>query len=175
MSKLGMRPRTPEWLWSVSRRLHTKGFRRSAKCLKVINFFMHRSLLPAEGIVGRDLTLEHYALGVVMHPNVTIGDDCRIYHHVTIAGESVIGSEHRVTIGDRVVIGVGAVILPRSNSSLCIGDDAVIGAGAVVTGDVPARAVVVGVPAKVVRIRSDQELGFSNADGTVDRGSQTTI
>lgn len=134
------------------------GYSRTARLVKVFNFVLHRALLPAEGIVGTGITLEHYALGIVMHPNVTIGDDCRIYHHVTIAGESAIGSDNRVTIGDRVVIGVNAVIIPRSNTPLWIGDDAVIGAGAVVTGDVPARAVVVGVPAKVERIRDESEL-----------------
>jgi serine O-acetyltransferase len=92
----------------------------------------------------------------VIHPNVTIGDDCRIFHHVTIAGESVIGAEYRVRIGDRVTIGVNAVILPRSNSSLTIGDDAIIGAGAVVIGDVPPRAIVAGVPARIVRMRPEE-------------------
>lgn len=153
-----MRLRSPEWIWHQSRCLHQRGYRRTARLIKMLNFAAHRALLPAEAIVGSNITLEHYALGIVMHPNVTIGDDCRIYHHVTIAGESVIGSEHRVTIGDRVVIGVNAVILPRPYRGLTIGDDARIGAGAVVTGDVPARAVVVGVPGKVLRIREESEL-----------------
>jgi serine acetyltransferase len=93
-----------------------------------------------------------------MHPNVTIGDDVRIYHHVTIAGEVPLDAPERVFVGDRVIIGVNAVILPRPYQGLNIGDDAIIGAGAVVTGDVPARAVVVGVPGKVVRIRDVSEL-----------------
>ena len=126
--------------------------------VKLLNFFAHRALLPAEAIVGDNVSLEHYALGIVMHPNVTIGKDCQIFHHVTIAGEMPIGAPERVVIGDRVMIGVNAVILPRPYRGLTIGDDTYIGAGAVVTSDVPARAVVVGVPGKVVRVRQDDEL-----------------
>ncbi|EMI21901.1 serine O-acetyltransferase [Rhodopirellula maiorica SM1] len=130
----------------------------------MLNFFVHRALLPAEATVGNNILLEHYALGIVMHPNVTFGDDCRIYHHVTIAGEMPVGAPERVVIGDRVTIGVNAVIMPRPYRGLSIGDDAVIGAGAVVTGDVPPRAVVVGVPGRVLRIRKHCELSDNSID-----------
>ena len=152
-----MRIRSPEWLWNISRTLHQRGFRRMGRLVKMINFFIHRALLPGEALVGENLVLEHYGLGVVIHPNVTIGDECRIYHHVTIAGESMIGGPERVTIGDRVTLGVNAVVLPRSDKSLSIGDDAMIGAGAVVTSDVPAGAIVAGVPARILRYRDDLE------------------
>ena len=153
-----MRLRSPEWLWALSRNLHRRGYLRLSRLVKICNFVLHRALLPAEAIVGKNVTLEHYALGIVMHPNVTIGDECRVYHHVTIAGEAVIGAPERVVIGDRVVLGVNCVIIPRTSRGLTIGDDAIVGAGAVVTSDVPPRAVMVGVPARVMRIRSPEEL-----------------
>jgi maltose O-acetyltransferase len=58
-------------------------------------------------------------------------------------GHTLIG---RVTIGKRVYIGHGAIVMPGSS----IGDEAVIGPGAVVQGDIPARAVAMGNPAEVV-------------------------
>lgn len=161
-----MRLRSPELLWRSSIWMHQHHLRLLAKCIKVLNYLCHRALLPAQAIVGKRITLEHYALGIVIHPNVTIGDDCRIYHHVTIAGEVPIDAKERVVIGDRVVLGVNAVILPRPYCGLFIGDDAIIGAGAVVTSDVPARAVVVGVPGKVIRIREASELKNSIATPT---------
>lgn len=153
-----MRIRSPEWFWRCSRLLQLNGFCRTARMVKFVNFVLHRALLPAEAIVGEDITLEHYGLGVVIHPAVEIGSGCRIYHHVTIAAEVPIDSTRRVVIGDRVTIGVNAVILARPYQGLTIGDDAIIGAGAIVTTDVPARAIMVGVPARVARFRRDDEL-----------------
>ncbi len=149
-----MRIRSPELIWALTRWLYRRRMFRCARAMKFFNYLFHRALLPAEAIVGNNLTLEHYALGIVIHPKVIIGDDCRIYHHVTIAGELPLDSTESVRIGNRVMLGVNSVILPRPYKGLTIGDDAIIGAGAVVTGDVPARAIVVGVPARVTRIRA---------------------
>ena len=86
---------------------------------------------------------------------IEIGDDCLIGHNTVIAtlnhdlAPSRRGDLHpaRVTIGRHVWVGANATILP----GVTIGDHAVIAAAAVVTRDVPARAVVVGSPARVVR------------------------
>lgn len=101
--------------------------------------------------------MEHYGLATVIHPNVKIGRRVRIFHHVTLASESVIGSGNDIEIGDDVLIGAGAIVVGRGNRRLVIGDGAVVGAGAVVTGDVPSGEIVVGSPAKPLKSVSQMQ------------------
>lgn len=91
---------------------------------------------------------------VVCHERVTIGAACKIAYDVIIMDTD----EHRVpgggpmtapvTIGDGVWLGARVIVL----KGVTIGDGAIIGAGSIVTKDVPARAIAVGQPAKVLRI-----------------------
>ncbi|MEM9110814.1 MAG: serine acetyltransferase [Planctomycetota bacterium] len=105
--------------------------------------------------MGRQINLEHYDLGVVMHPNGTIADWVPIFHDVIIDGEMPIDEPERVLIGDGVTLGVNAIVLPRPYQGLAIGAGAKIGAGAVFSKDVPLGVTVVGVPAKLIREHSE--------------------
>lgn len=123
---------------------------------KIWNFIFIKATLgvdiPAECKIGRGLKLPHNGNGVVIHANAVIGDNVTIYHQVTIGGR---GSANGFSkpgvpkIGNNVLIGAGAKIL----GPVIIGDGASIGANAVVINDVPTKATVVGVPAKVVKIK----------------------
>ena len=143
-------------LWAVSRYLYAHNWHFLARVVKTINWSIHKCLLPAEAVVGKNIILEHYALGVVIHPQVTIGSDCRIYHHVTLAAESAIGSENRIILGNGVMIGANSVVLARSNTSLRIGDGSMLGAGSVLTKNIPPNEVWAGNPARKIK---DREVG----------------
>jgi serine acetyltransferase len=119
--------------------------------VKTLNYLAHRALLPAEAEVGEEIVLEHYALGVVIHPNVTIGNRCRIYHHVTLASESAIGSGSRIILGNDVTIGCQAIVIARSNTTLTIGDRSILGGGSVLTKSIPSGEVWAGNPARKLR------------------------
>jgi len=93
--------------------------------------------LPRTTKVGRRLRLAHQS-GIVIHPHAVIGDDCTIRQNVTIGGVHPSRWEVAPTLGDRVEIGAGAVLIGK----LTVGDDARIGPNVVLTTSVPAGARV---------------------------------
>lgn len=95
--------------------------------------------------IGRRLVIEHSG-AIVVHGNAVIGDDCIIRQGVTIGNRRLDRPFEAPHIGHRVNIGAGAKIL----GGVRVGDDAEIGANAVVINDVPAGALAVGVPARII-------------------------
>jgi sugar O-acyltransferase (sialic acid O-acetyltransferase NeuD family) len=86
---------------------------------------------------------------VVVNRGVLIGHDTIVHDYVTISpGANIAGA---VVVGEGAYIGMGAIVLDR----VTIGAHAVVGAGAVVTKNVPDRAQVTGMPARVVRTDVD--------------------
>lgn len=96
--------------------------------------------------IGPGLVIYHFG-GIVINSKAVLGSHCQLHHHVTIGNRKPGGASPK--IGDRVVIGTGAVLI----GDITIGDDAEIGANAVVLESVAAGGVAVGVPAKVVRTK----------------------
>ena len=143
----------PAKLWWWSCLAHRRKLKIVGRLLKTVNFFMFKAILPPQAEIHPDIALEHYGMGIVIHPNVVIGRRVKIYHNVTLAAETWIGSPYKIVIGDDVVIGAGAIVIARSDTGLTIGNNARIGAGAVVTKDVPENATVVGSAARVIAIR----------------------
>tara|TARA_B100001248_G_C27399566_1_gene468965 strand:+ start:5644 stop:6141 length:498 start_codon:yes stop_codon:yes gene_type:complete len=95
--------------------------------------------------VGKRLVIDH-GMGIVIGETAEIGDDCILFHGVTLGGMNFDPVKRHPTLGDRVLVGTGAKIL----GPVKIGSDAKIGANAVVTKDVPSQATAVGIPAKCV-------------------------
>ncbi len=87
--------------------------------------------------LGKRLVIDH-GMGVVIGETVEIGDDCIIFHGVTLGGTRFEAKKRHPTVRNRVLIGAGAKIL----GAITLEDDVRIGANAVVTHDVPARTTV---------------------------------
>ena len=102
--------------------------------------------------IGRRFFIDH-GMGVVIGETAEIGDDCTLYHGVTLGGTSWAKGKRHPTLGNGVVIGAGAKVL----GPIVIGDHAKIGSNAVVVKAVPPGATAVGIPARVVEAATVQE------------------
>lgn len=99
---------------------------------------------PAASI-GPGVFFDH-ATGIVIGETAVVGSDVSMLHHVTLGGSGKTHGERHPKIGNGVLVGAGATLLGSVN----VGDGAQIGACSLVLEDIPDRATVVGVPAKVV-------------------------
>lgn len=112
---------------------------------QVARFFTGIEIHPGAKI-GRRLLIDH-GMGVVIGETAEIGDDCTIYHQVTLGGTGKDKNKRHPTIGNNVMVGAGAKVLGPIN----IGNNVKIGAGAIVLKSVGSNVTVVGVPAKIVK------------------------
>jgi serine O-acetyltransferase len=95
--------------------------------------------------IGRRFFIDH-GMGVVIGETAEIGNDCTLYHGVTLGGTSWNPGKRHPTLRDRVMVGAGAKIL----GPVTVGHDTQIGANAVVISDVSTGMTVVGIPGRVV-------------------------
>jgi len=99
--------------------------------------------------IGEGFFIDH-GMGVVIGETAEIGDDVTLHQGVTLGGTSQQRTKRHPTLGNNVVVGVGAQLI----GNITIGDDSKVGAGSVVIKSVPPNATVVGVPGRVVAIRN---------------------
>lgn len=97
--------------------------------------------------IGKNLVIDH-GMGIVIGETAEVGDDCLIYHGVTLGGTGKDHGKRHPTIGNNVLISCGAKVL----GPFKVGDNARIASNAVVLSEVPANATAVGIPAQIVRI-----------------------
>jgi serine O-acetyltransferase len=114
--------------------------------------------LNRETKIGKDFHIIHPG-EIVVHPNTVIGDRCGIMHGVTLGTNMKTGLAP--IIGNDVFIGAGAKVL----GNVVVGDGACIAANSLVIRDVPPRAIVMGVPAEIQRIREEKPQGTTEQVG----------
>jgi len=95
--------------------------------------------------IGRSFFIDH-GMGVVIGETAEIGDNCTLYHGVTLGGTSWAKEKRHPTLGDNVIVGSGAKIL----GPFTVGDNSKVGSNSVVVKEVPPNATVVGIPGRVV-------------------------
>lgn len=129
--------RAAHWCW-------IQGWYGFARWLSHVGRFCTGIEIHPAARIGRRVFIDH-GMGVVIGETAVVGDDCTIYHGVTLGGVSLgRGQKRHPTLGKGVVVGAGAKIL----GGFTVGDNARIGSNAVVVREVPENVTVVGVPAR---------------------------
>ncbi len=95
--------------------------------------------------IGKKLMIDH-GMGVVIGETAEIGDNCIIYHQVTLGGTGKEKVKRHPTIGNNVMIGCGSKVLGNIN----IGDHVKIGSNSVVLKNIPPNTTVVGIPGRMI-------------------------
>jgi serine O-acetyltransferase len=114
--------------------------------------------------IGRRVFIDH-GMGLVIGETAEVGDDCTLYHGVTLGGTSLTkGAKRHPTLGKGVIVSAGAKVL----GGFTVGDGARVGSNAVLLQAVPPGATAVGIPARIVVKSADAQreelaakMGFS--------------
>ena len=148
--------RLSHWLWRHGLRWLAKFNSHFARWITGIEIHPGAS-------IGRRVFIDH-GMGVVIGETAEIGDDCTLYHGVTLGGTSWHKGKRHPTLGKGVVIGAGAKIL----GPITLGEGSKVGSNAVVVKDIPPGATAVGIPARILdteqaktRAETAEKIGFS--------------
>jgi serine O-acetyltransferase len=130
--------RISHWLWGA-------GFYWLGRLSSHIGRWFTGIEIHPGATIGHRVFIDH-GMGVVIGETAIIGDDCTLYHGVTLGGTSWNKGKRHPTLENGVVIGAGAKVL----GPITVGAGAKIGSNAVVVKDVPANATAVGIPARIL-------------------------
>lgn len=133
------------FFYRLSRYCHKKNWKSISTFFFNLNHVINSCEISPRAEIGAGVQFPH-SCGIVIGEGVQVGDYCIIYHNVTLGRSKALEADYPV-IGDGVHIYSGASVL----GAVEVGNNAVIGAHSLVIKDVPAYAVAVGIPAKIVK------------------------
>ena len=131
----------------IAHGIHKAGIPLLPRLISQISRFLTGIEIHPGAKIGEGIFIDH-GMGVVIGETAEIGKNVIIYHEVTLGGTSLCAVKRHPTIGDEVMIGAGAKLF----GPITVGSNSQIGGSSVVTKDVPANSVVVGNPARVVKL-----------------------
>ncbi len=134
------------WAHRLAHVLWLRNGKFIARLISHINRFLTGIEIHPGASIGRRFFIDH-GMGVVIGETAIVGDDVLLYHQVTLGGTDLQKAKRHPTLGNGVLVGMGAKIL----GDIVIGDGCKIGANAVVNKNIPANCTVVGVPGRIIR------------------------
>ena len=141
--------RLAHWLWGV-------GLKWLARLVSHVSRWLTGIEIHPGATIQRRFFIDH-GMGVVIGETAEIGEDCTLYHGVTLGGTSWNKGKRHPTLGKGVVVGAGAKIL----GPIVVGDGARVGSNAVVVKDVPPGATAIGIPARIIEAQAAQNGRFA--------------
>ncbi|MGR9117089.1 MAG: serine O-acetyltransferase [Gammaproteobacteria bacterium] len=157
----------------VSHFFWESGFRWLGRFISHVGRWLTGIEIHPGATLGRRFFIDH-GMGVVIGETAVIGDDCTLYHGVTLGGTSWNKGKRHPTLHNGVVVGAGAKVL----GPIEIGEGARIGSNSVVLKPVPAGATVVGIPGRVIDTKAKKtaadrdkiatKMGFDAYGATAD-------
>ena len=149
------------WLWE-------HGHRSLARVLSQITRHITGVEIHPAAQIGKHFFIDH-AMGVVIGETTIVGDNCVLYQGVTLGGTGNETGKRHPTLGNNVIVGVGAAVL----GNITVGDNSKIGGGAVAVKDVPPNCTVVGIPGRIVkrdgkRVTSEQSAAAKRMENLPD-------
>ena len=132
-------------LHRLSHRLWNLKLKWIARLLSNLGRFLTGIEIHPGAKIGRRFFIDH-GMGVVIGETSEIGDDCTLYHGVTLGGTSWEKGKRHPTLGNNIIIGAGAKVL----GPIHIGENARIGSNAVVVNNVSSGATIVGIPGRPI-------------------------
>lgn len=148
------------WAHRITHRLWEKDLKLTARALSQAVRFLTGVEIHPGATFGRRFFIDH-GMGVVIGETAEVGDDCTLYHQVTLGGTSWRREKRHPTLGNNVVVGAGAKILGPH----LVGANSKVGAGSVVVAAVPPDSSVVGVPGRV-SMKREGEAGHYDINHT---------
>ncbi|MBR9728947.1 serine O-acetyltransferase [Shewanella intestini] len=139
------------WLHRISHKLWKRKWCVTARCLSTFSRWLTGVEIHPGATIGRRFFIDH-GMAVVIGETAEIGDDCTLYHSVTLGGTTWQAGKRHPTLGNNVVIGAGAKVL----GPITMHDGARVGSNSVVVKDVQPDKTVVGIPGRVVTTASSE-------------------
>ena len=122
-------------------------------------------------VIGRRFFIDH-GMGVVIGETAEIGDDCMMYHGVTLGGTSWDKVKRHPTLKDGVIIGAGAKIL----GPITLGKNVRVGSNSVVVKSIDDNCTVVGIPGRILKKKVSDDSQFdSYAASTSSSANDPTV
>ena len=128
------------WLWNLD-------IPFIPRLLSEVNRFLTGLEIHPGAKIGKGVFIDHGA-GLVIGETAEIGDNCVLYHNVTLGGTGKHSGKRHPTLGNNVLVGTGAILL----GPIKVGDNVRIGANSfVVMRDIPSNCTVAGTPARIIK------------------------